>query len=104
MLFSYYLYGDYMKEFKYISNKKKSKPILFTNEEDRISDTRIEISDNDLFFLEGCLGVEDYKGDYIKLKIKKGYIDIYGRDLNILYFENKEIKILGFINTIEYIM
>ena len=93
-----------MKEFKFISKKKKEKIKMFSKDNELSSNTMIELYDNNNFYLEGCLGVEDYKEDYIKLKIKKGFIDIYGKALNILYFEEKNIKVGGTIKSIEYFM
>lgn len=96
-----------MKEFKYLSNKKKERINLFkSNEEDnelKLSNTfRTEIAANGSLITEGCQGVVDYTDYYVKIKVKKGYMVVSGSNLNICYYEDKTIKINGKIESIEF--
>lgn len=96
-----------MKEFKFLSKKSKEKIKIFGNDnknEIELSGFRTEIFLNKNLTTEGCLGVMDYRDDYIKIKVKKGYIVFTGNCLNITYFENKTISISGKINNIEFLI
>ena len=95
-----------MKEFKFVSKKKKEK-INLLNGSNSVSDIektsgfRLEVFFNRTVTAEGCLGVVDYKDDYIKIRVKKGYLIITGKSMNIMYFEDKTIKIDGTVVNIE---
>lgn len=81
--------------------KKKEKwNFLGTNEV--LSDYRIEFSGNKVFNLEGCQTVEEYSDDYAKIKLKRGFLILYGKDLNITSFENQNITIKGKFSTLEF--
>ena len=62
----------------------------------------IEIVGNTRFTLEGCCGVLDYGDTYIKLKLQKGYLVLFGTGLQIMLFENRLITVKGKIETLEF--
>ncbi len=64
--------------------------------------THIEIFEDRLLSVEGCRGVCDYTDCYIRLKIKKGDLAIYGTLLQILTFEGEDITIGGRVRQIEF--
>lgn len=89
------------EKIKLDSTKKKEKwNFLGTNE--ILSDYRIEFFGNKTFNLEGCQKVEEYSEDYLKIKLSKGYIFLYGKSLNITNFENQSITIKGEFSTLEF--
>lgn len=89
------------EKIKLESIKKKEKwNFLGTNE--ILSDYRIEFSGNRIFSLEGCQKVEEYSEDYIKIKLSKGFLFLYGKYLNITNFENQSITIKGEFSTLEF--
>ena len=96
-----------LKEFKFISHKKKDKIKVFDNT-DGLSDleksygVRTEIFLNKSATVEGCLGVLDYKNEYIKIRVKKGYMIFTGKALEISLYEENIIKIRGIISNVEY--
>ena len=96
-----------MKEYKFISKKKKDKINVFDNTH-KITDMqktyafRSEMFSNRSLILEGCQGVDDYREDYIKLRVKKGYVVLTGNDLNIILFEDKTIRIEGVVLTVAF--
>ncbi len=97
----------FVKEFKFIPFKSKKKQSLFSDTEtiadlERSGLARTELFSNRSALIEGCLGVEDYKDDYIKIRVKKGYMIFCGSRLDISCFENKTIKIGGVILRIEF--
>jgi sporulation protein YqfC len=57
---------------------------------------------NEKIILEGCRNIIDYQSDYIKLKLKKGYMIIMGTDFLISSFEDENIIIKGNIASIEF--
>ena len=63
---------------------------------------RIEINGNSFFCLEGCQRVEEYTEEYLKLKLQKGGIFLYGKGLNIISFEDKTITVKGEIGALEF--
>lgn len=94
-------------EFKFISKKKKGKINIFRYGDELvngavINGSHIEIISNKSFTLEGCFGVVDYRDDYVKLKLKKGYVIICGKRLNITYYENETITLTGIIVSTEF--
>lgn len=96
-----------LSKFKFISNKKKDKFNIFNIKEDLVNANtvkgiRIEILSNKNITVEGIKGVFDYKDDYIKLKLKKGYLIICGRNFFITYYENETITVSGIISNIEF--
>ena len=95
-----------MPKFKFKSARKNKLNFvtdkLETFESDIIGGIHVEIFSNKKLILEDCLGIIDYKSDYLKLKIKKGFLNILGNELLITTFENKIIIVTGYIVSIEF--
>lgn len=96
-----------MSKFKFISKKEKEKLNLFKCKESLvngsiINNSSIEIESDKRLTLEGCIGVLDYRNDYIKLKLKKKSLIICGNSLNVSVYENEIITILGTITSLEF--
>lgn len=93
------------KKFKIPSRHKKPKAHLFSfDDEVSKSNTKshIELFSNREIIIEGCVGVSEYKNDYIKLKLTKGSIIICGEEFCIKSFENKNITVSGKISSLEF--
>lgn len=52
--------------------------------------------------LENYKGIIEYTGNLIRIQTKTGKIHIEGRDLNIDYFTDEEMKVSGIIQMIQY--
>lgn len=95
------------KKLKIEKNKKNEKWNLFSlnqenNKKEITSSPNIEIVGNKEIVVDGCEGVFEYSDNYIKIKIKKGALILYGSDLNIVCFENSLITLKGKIETLEF--
>ena len=87
--------------------KKSEKWNLFSlnaddNKKTTATSPNIEITGNREIVVDGCEGVFEYSDNYIKIKIKKGVLILYGSDLNIVCFENSLITLNGKIDTLEF--
>ena len=109
MFFSYFrlVWGDFLAKFKFKTNKNKKKFNFITDSDDFFNEemtdsTHIEMFSNKKIILDGCKSIFDYQNDYIKLKLKKGYITVLGTDFLITDFENEKIIIKGKISSIEF--
>ena len=109
MIFSYLeiVWGDFLAKFKFKTKKQKNKFNFITDSvetysAEMINGTHIEMYSNKKLMLEGCINILDYQKDYIKLKLKKGYITILGTNFLISAFEKEKITINGKINSIEF--
>ena len=96
-----------MSKFKFRTAKKKNK-FCFINSNDEIlnnemvSGMRIEMFSNKKMILDGCINIIDYQNSYIKLKLKKANITLFGNDFLICNFENENITVTGNISSIEF--
>lgn len=96
------------KKFKFPSKHKKAKLHLFSFEEDKEKMLRkevqahIELFCNREITIEGCLGIFEYKEDYIKLRLLKGSVILCGKSFYVAAFENKIIRIKGIISSVEF--
>ena len=61
-----------------------------------------EIFSNKKIIIEGCQSIVDYRNNYLKLKIKKGFLNILGNEFLITSFEEEKIVIKGNILSIEF--
>lgn len=95
-----------MAKFKFKSSKKNK--FNFFKDRDDLADGETygsihsEIFFNKKIIIEGCHSIVDYQNDYIKLKIKKGFLNILGNDFLITAFDNEKIIIKGNIVSIEF--
>ena len=62
----------------------------------------IELFSNKSAVIDGCVGVIEYTSELIKLNIGKGAIMFTGTDLKILYFNDKQLSLTGFIANVEF--
>ncbi len=96
-----------MPKFRFKS-ARKSKKINFIKSEDEIIDTEIlngshiEMFSNKKLILDGCQNIFEYENDYIKLKLKKGVLILFGSEFSIVSFDGEIITIKGIINSIEF--
>lgn len=95
------------RKFEFGSQKKSEKVHLLGSkkdffEVDTLSGAHIEMFSNKEIVIEGCLGVLEYNEEYVKLNLGKGSMLLCGRDFDIYEFENKSIRICGFISNIEF--
>lgn len=95
------------KKFKFKSSKQK-RMNLIKNRSDEAHDNlitgfRIEILSNIELIIDGCTGILDYNEDYIKLKLKRKCVLIFGSSLSVLSFEEEHIKIGGILFSLEFI-
>lgn len=93
------------KKFKIESKTKKEKWVLSTRkaiEHSFSEDFHVELTGKRELTLEGCLGVYEYRNDYIKLRIKNGFVVITGCNFDITNFEGSIITVKGTFFTIEF--
>lgn len=95
-----------MARFKFRSNKKNQ--FNFIAEKDEIlnheilSGVHTEIFLNKNMIIEGCKNIIDYRENYIRLRLKKGYFSIIGSNFLITDFQQEKIEIRGNILSIEF--
>ncbi len=94
------------KKLKTLQGKKNSKLNLAPKNEfidsSLMASTHIEIFGSSKIEIDGCEGVYEYTGDYLKLRLKKGALLISGNNFDILTFENKTMAVKGNIKNIEF--
>lgn len=112
IFFSYHRLVNWSKgsiilpKFKLKSTKKHKFNLI--NDRDEIFNSNItggvhiEIFSNKNAIIEGCKSIVDYEENYIKLKIKKGFLILSGTEFLISSFEEESIIIKGNISTIEF--
>ncbi|QDW74050.1 sporulation protein YqfC [Lachnospiraceae bacterium KGMB03038] len=52
--------------------------------------------------LENYRGILEYTEETVRILIKGGQIKVTGRNLQVVYYTNDEMKISGYIKSIEY--
>ena len=52
--------------------------------------------------IENYKGILEYTEEYIKIQTKNAKLTVYGKRLNIEYYTNKDMKVVGFIKSIEF--
>lgn len=97
-----------MPKFKFKS-ARKNKFNFTVDKEDVLSTQMIkgahtEIFSNKKLIIEGCQGIVDYQNDYLKLKLKKGFLNIMGTDFLITSFEEEKIVVNGNIISVEFLV
>lgn len=94
-----------MPKFKFKSARKnkfnffKDKEEILGNE---IIGVHTEMFSNRKIVIEGCKSIVEYQENYIKLKFKKGFFNIFGADFLITDFDDEKIVIKGKITSIEF--
>ena len=94
------------KKLKTLQGKKKTKWNLAPNADfadgSLLSSSHIEVFGSSKIEIDGCLGVYEYTGDYLKLRLKNGALLISGDSFDIVTFENKTMSVKGNIKSIEF--
>lgn len=67
-----------------------------------ISGPRIEIISNKELSIDGCKGIIEYNDFYVRIKINKGEITVFGESLDIPVFDGPAITVCGKIKSIEF--
>lgn len=52
--------------------------------------------------IENYKGILEYNEEYIRVQAKNVKITIFGKQLTIEYYTNEDMKVAGFIKSIEY--
>lgn len=95
-----------MSKFIFRSSKKNKFNFLKDNnditDKELIGSVHTEIFLNKKLIIEGCQSIADYQNDYIKLKVKKGFLNIVGNNFLITEFDNEKIIIKGIITSVEF--
>lgn len=52
--------------------------------------------------IENYKGILEYTKEYIKIQTKNAKLTVYGKRLNIEYYTNEDMKVVGFIKSIEF--
>lgn len=95
-----------MSRYKFKSNKKNKINLIAEYNEfiskDIMEGIHTEIFSNKNIIIENCKGIVDYQENYIKLKIKKGFLVLSGTEFVISSFEDEKIMIKGNIISIEF--
>lgn len=95
------------KKLKIDCKKPKNKWHLLNTKDETdgqmLSGAHTEIFGNTRIQIDGCLGVYEYKEEYLKLRLTKGTLILCGCKFNIVYFENRLICITGKISSMEFV-
>lgn len=95
-----------MPKFKFRSARKNKFNFIRDCDEilnsEMVNGAHIELFLNKKIIIEGCQNIVDYQKEYIKLKLKKGFLNILGTNFLITSFEDEKIVIKGNIISIEF--
>lgn len=96
----------FLHKFKFKSSKKNKLNLIKDKNEfinyESINGAHIEFFSNKRVIVEGCYNIVDYQENYIKLKLKKGFISFTGSDFLISFFNEEKIDIKGNVMEIEF--
>ena len=89
--------------------KKREKLHLFSFEDipsdiDYNIKSHIELFSNKEITVECCQGILDYNNDYIKLRLSRGNVILFGKELYVSCFESNVIRIKGKLLSLEFCM
>ena len=95
------------RKLKIPTSKKREKLYLFTFENENMQKqidvkSHIELFSNREITVECCQGILDYNSDYIKLRLAKGNVILFGKSLYVSSFEANTIRIKGELHSIEF--
>ncbi len=95
-----------LPKFKFKSMKKQKFNLIKDRDEifnkDLFDNTHLEVFSNKNAIIEGCKSIVDYQNNYIKLKLKKGFLTLSGCDFLIVSFEEETIIVRGNILQIDF--
>jgi len=91
------------------TTKKREKLHLFNFEEVQCDTTHnikshIELFSDEEITVECCKGILDYNNEYIKLRLSKGNVILFGKGLYVSCFEDSTIRIRGKLSSLEFCM
>ena len=90
------------KKIKFVTNKLKEKWKLSGFNSNCFGGYKIEIESNNEMLVDGCIGVYEYKNDYIRLNLTKGNLSVSGLNLTMDILSDSVMKIKGKINNIDF--
>lgn len=95
------------ERYRFKSSKKAPKVLLTEKSEhqtemDLVRRPHTEIFSNKRLTVDGCVGVFEYREDFIKLRLQKGSMIVCGDCLTIICYENKMITIGGKLSSLEF--
>lgn len=94
------------KKFKIPTNKKRERLHLFNFEDEceKSCDIKshIEFFANREATVEGCKGILDYDSNYIKLRLLRGSVILFGKKISVSFFEGSTIRIKGDFSSLEF--
>ncbi len=95
-----------LPKFKFRSARKNKFNFIKDRDEllnsELITGAHTEIFSNKKIIVEACQSIVDYRSEYIKLKLKKGFLNIMGNEFLITAFDDEKIVIKGNILSIEF--
>jgi len=65
-------------------------------------ETKISLTGSGEAVIENYKGILEYTGEYIKIQTKNAKLTVYGKKLSIEYYTNEDMKVVGFVKSIEY--
>lgn len=65
-------------------------------------DSIVTITGRREVLIENYKGILEYTEEYIKIQAKNAKLAVYGKQLSIEYYTNEDMKIVGFVKSIEY--
>lgn len=54
------------------------------------------------FYIENYRGILEYTTELIRIQTKIGQIHLFGKKLEIIYYTNDEMKVIGYIHKLEF--
>lgn len=54
------------------------------------------------FYIENYRGILEYRDELIRIQTKIGQIHLFGKKLEIIYYTNDEMKVIGHIHKLEF--
>lgn len=95
------------RKFIFSTKKEKKRLNFFECGEDFIDSQMVKGAHIEMFFnkkiiVDGCHGVFEYSNEFMRLNLGKGSLMLFGKDFDILAFEDKVITIKGEISSIEF--
>jgi len=62
----------------------------------------IHMTGREEFYIENYRGILEYTDSLIRIQTKIGQIHVIGKKLEIIYYTNDEMKVVGLIDKLEY--
>lgn len=62
----------------------------------------VQLVGQEEFYIENYRGILEYTNTFIRIQTKIGQIHICGKELEIIYYTNDEMKVIGRIESLAY--